>query len=157
MSIDFEWLENHVFHRKLTEGEKVDLDQMIHVVRFPAGSRIVVQGDAGGGVLYILRSGSVEVVMDFNGETIHIADLRAGSQVGDMTFLDEENANTTILAKEDCVAYKISRKDLANLLVFRQGIACDLIFNTLTNMAREIRELNLSNAAAMGYIQGRRV
>ncbi len=156
MNIDYEWLEKNVFHRTLTEGERLDLDQMIHVETFREGDRIVVQGDAGG-VLYVLQSGSVEVVMDFNGETIHIAHLGAGSQVGDMTFLDEENANTTILAKEDCIAYRITRKDLASMLVFRQGVACDLIFNTLTNMAKEIRELNISNAAAMGYIQGRRV
>jgi len=120
MRIDFDWLEEHVFHRSLTDSEKSDIGQLITVHHYSAGEKFIVEKGIGG-TLYIIRSGAIELILAVNGEMFHVANLRAGSQVGDMTFLDEGEATSVIKVTKDCVAYQISRSALAGLLVFRTG------------------------------------
>jgi len=156
MAIDFNWLEKYVFHRTLTEDEKCNLGTLITIESFKNGTSMMVENEPAG-ALYLLRHGKVDVVMQFNGETVHIANAGEGSQLGDMAFLDDATATATLIAKEDCVAYKITRKAIANLFAAHQEVARDLLCNTLANMSNILRELNFSNAAATQYIQGRRV
>jgi len=156
MGIDFNWLEEHVFHRTLTEDEKCNLETFITIESFKNGTSMVVENEPAG-ALYLLRHGEMDVVMQFNGETVHIANAGEGSQLGDMAFLDDATATATLIARGDCIAYKITREAIANLFAFHQEVARDLLFNTLTNMSSNLRELNCSNAAATQYIRGRRV
>jgi len=156
MAIDFNWLEEHIFHRILTEDEKSNLETLITIESFENGTSIVVENEPAG-ALYLLRHGEVNVVLQFNGETVHIANAGEGSQLGDMAFLDHATATATLIAKKDCVAYKITRKAIANLFAGHQEVARDLLFNTLANMSSNLRELNFSNAAATQYIRGCRV
>ncbi|MDQ6957629.1 MAG: cyclic nucleotide-binding domain-containing protein [Mariprofundaceae bacterium] len=156
MAIDFNWLEEYIFHRTLTEDEKYNLETFITIETFKNGTSIVVENEPAG-ALYLLRHGEVDVVLQFNGETVHIASAGEGSQLGDMAFLDDATATATLIAKKDCVTYKITRKAIANLFARHQAVARDLLFNTLANMSSNLRELNFSNAAATQYIRGCRV
>jgi len=121
MKVDFDWLEEHVFHRSLTDSEKSCISQLITVHHYPAGEKFIIEKGIGG-TLYIIRSGTIELILAVNGEMLHVANLREGSQVGDMAFLDEGEATSVIKVTKDCVAYKISRSALASLLVFRRGL-----------------------------------
>lgn len=154
--IDFEWLEARVFCRDLTDQEKDSLREMIVVDHFGKGQKIIVANEPGGN-LYLLRSGRVDVLLNFNGESIKAADLGEGAQVGDMSFIDDDTASATIVARGNCVAYKITRDALSRLFVFRPSVAKDMMFGMMRQMSRNIRALNESNAAKQQYIQGRRV
>jgi len=156
MGIDYDWLQERIFHRLLTEDEKTGLEGFVTIESFPTGCPLVIENEQGG-ALYLLRRGEVDVVMQFNGETVRLSHAGEGAQLGDMTFLDEKAASATLIARKDCVAYKITRQAFADLLASRQDVARDLLFNTLANMAGTIRQMNFSHAATTQYIQGRRV
>lgn len=135
MQIDFDWLEEQVFHRRLTDSEKTSIGQLITVHHYPAGEKFMVEKGLGG-TLYIIRSGAIELILAVNGEMFHVANLRQGSQVGDMAFLDEGEAASVIKVTKDCVAYKIGRSALAGLLVFRRGSHAGSVQDTGTDEQR---------------------
>jgi len=154
--IDFDWLEARIFCRELTGQEKDSLQGLIVVEHFTKGQKIMVANEPGGN-LYLLRSGKVDVLLSFNGENIKVAGLSEGAQMGDMSVVDDDAASATILACEDCVAYRLTRDSLSRLFVFRPLVAKGMMFGMMRQMSRNIRDLNKSNAAKHQYIQGRRV
>lgn len=154
--MDWEWLENRIFERTLTEEERTGLQSVIQQVEFAEGERIMVQNEPGG-ALYLLRSGRVAVELEFCGETVHLTDVGEGAQLGDMSFLDEQGAAATLVARTPCVAYKLTRDDLSRLYAYRQEIVHDLLLRTLKYMSGTLRGMNEAKAAAMHYIRGRRV
>jgi CRP-like cAMP-binding protein len=154
--MDWEWLENRIFERTLTEDERNSLQSVIQRVEFAEGERIMVQ-NAPGGTLYLLRSGRVSVELEFCGETMHLTDVAEGAELGDMSFLDEQGAGATLIARTPCVAYKLTRDDLSRLFAYRQeAVVRDLLVHTLKSMSGTIRHMNEAKAAAMQYIHGRR-
>ena len=169
--MDWEWLENRIFERTLTADERNTLQAVIQQVEFAEGERIMVQ-NAPGGTLYLLRSGRVAVELEFCGETVHLADVGEGAQLGDMSFgqdrrqgggpqpraadVDEQGAGATLIARTPCVAYKLTRDDLSRLYAYRQDMVNDLLVHTLKGMSSTIRNLNEAKAAALQYIHGRR-
>ncbi|MDX8401171.1 MAG: cyclic nucleotide-binding domain-containing protein [Mariprofundaceae bacterium] len=156
MNIDFEWLEAQVFQRRLAESERRALEGAITVERFTAGEAILMQNETHG-ELYLIRSGTVDVLMSFNGEHLKLADCGEGSQIGDMGFLDDRKASASIIAREDCIAYRITRDALSALFVQAQHAARDLTFSMLRDLGTKLRRMNDAHAASLLYIQGRRV
>jgi CRP-like cAMP-binding protein len=153
--MDWQWLENRIFKRRLTTDERNSLQTVIQQVEFAKNDRILVQNEPGG-TLYLLRSGRVAVELEFCGETAHLADVGEGAQLGDMSFLDEQGAGATLIARTPCVAYKLTRDDLSRLYAYRQDMANDLLVSTLRSMSSTIRTLNETQAAALRYIHGGR-
>jgi len=156
MGIDFKWLEDKIFSRNLSEQERDTLQRMITIERFAKGDVIIMQHDAGGR-LYLLRSGSVDVIVGFNGESLKLADQGEGAQLGDMSFIDDAEASASIIAKEDCVAYRLTRDALSQLFASQHCMAKDIMFSMMKNMSGKLRNMNQNNAASMQYIQGRKV
>jgi CRP-like cAMP-binding protein len=153
--MDWEWLENRIFMRRLTADERNSLQTVIQQVAFAKDDRILVQNEPGG-TLYLLRSGRVAVELEFCGETVHLADVGEGAQLGDMSFLDEQGAGATLIARTPCIAYKLTRDDLSRLYAYRQDMVNDLLVHALKGMSSTIRSLNEAKAAALQYIHGRR-
>jgi len=156
MEIDFHWLEEKVFIRSLTGREREALQAAISIERFAKGDVVIMQQETGGR-LYLLKSGRVDVVLESNGECLKLADLGEGAQLGDMSFIDDADASASILAKEDCIAYRLTRDALAQLFVSQPIMAKDILFSVMKNMSCNLRHMNGANAVALQYIQGRRV
>lgn len=154
--IDFDWLEERIFHRTLSAEEKSHLSDIIEIAEFRPGETIVVQNETGGAI-YLLRAGRADVLMQFAGMEIHLNDACEGAQLGDMSIIDDKEASATIRASEPCLAYVLNRDALSQLFVSRQEIARDLLINMIRGMSGVIRDMNELTAAAQSYIQGRRV
>ena len=151
--MDWQWLETRIFERTLTKDERFTLQAVIQQVEFAKGDRILVQNEPGS-ALYLLRSGSVSVELDFCGETVHLADVGEGAQLGDLSFIDAQCAGATLVARTPCTAYKLTRDDLSRLYTYREDIAHELLVHTLKGMSGTIRAMNESQAAALRYIRG---
>jgi CRP-like cAMP-binding protein len=156
MNIDFEWLEDHVFHRHLDTGEHETLNKAMQVLEFKRGDILMTEGDQCDG-LYLLYSGSAGVLHESNGEKIRVSEVKEGAQLGDMAIFDDAASSATITALSDCVAYKFPREALSQLMAYRQDMAKDIMLNTIRQMAGVIRGMNSSNAYSQQYIYGRRV
>jgi len=156
MDIDFEWLENQIFHRKLDDKEKETLAGVISIARFEKKEVMLSEGDRAD-VLYLLYSGRAGVFYTSHGEMVRVGEATEGAQLGDMAIFDNEPYSTTITAKSDCVAYKIQRADLDDLMKFQHAMAKDFMMNTIRRLSGIVRGMNTVNAYSQQYIQGRRV
>jgi CRP/FNR family transcriptional regulator, cyclic AMP receptor protein len=156
MAIDFSWLEENIFSRRLTGQEREALQDAISIERFAKGDVVIMQQESGGR-LYLLKSGRVDVNLEFNGESLKLADCGEGAQLGDMSFIDDTEASASIIAKEDCIAYRLTRDGLAGLFASHHGVARDIMVSIVKNMSSNLRHMNKANAVSLQYIQGRRV
>lgn len=53
------------------------------------------------------------MILTFNGETIKLKGLGEGAQLGDMSFVDGGKTSVSTIAKDDCVACKLTRDALS--------------------------------------------
>lgn len=156
MEIDFEWLEIHIFHRKLDEGEKKALSESIRVARFEKKAVIMSEGEHADG-LYLLVSGRAGVFYTSHGEQVRVGEVADGAQLGDMAVFDDLPYSTSITAKSDCLVYKIPRDEFKALMSHHHAMAKDIMMNTIHRLSDIVRNMNIVNAYSQQYIRGRRV
>ena len=68
---------------------------------YKADEVILKQGDKPSGI-YIVQKGTAKVVRDSFGFQIAVAEYKAGSIFGEMSFIEAEPSNTAIVAEELC-------------------------------------------------------
>ena len=84
--------------------------------RFPKGSVIVKQGDEGDS-FYVIRSGSVQVVLERQGRPeIPMATLGANEGFGEMALLADQPRSATVLAVDDVEAWQLPKRTFERLL-----------------------------------------
>lgn len=143
MSVDFDWLERCIMGRCLSDHEKSLLGIMMTEVRLKTGEAIGIEHESGG-VLYLIHSGEGEVFLEWGGECMRLPGITAGAQLGDLASILGGTAKATLIARSDCIAYRIRRQAFDALLASRQALACDMIYGVLTHTANPIRALQLS-------------
>lgn len=153
MSIDFTWLENNVLRNKLTDSEKDQLCDVIECMKFAGGDTIMTEGERGG-ALYLLRSGSVAILREINGQQQCLKTVYEGALLGELTFLTGEPATATVMASEDTVAYKINRLEYARLMQTNQELVYALFTYMLAQTCTIIRQMNEDHTELMGYMTG---
>jgi small-conductance mechanosensitive channel/CRP-like cAMP-binding protein len=103
------------FLRELRDEELRLLLPGVTVLKFGAGEIIVREGDQGD-ALYIIRTGTVEVVATApDGKQIHIRDLRQPAFFGEMALMTGEVRNATIRARSDAELLELSRDGFTEL------------------------------------------
>jgi putative ABC transport system ATP-binding protein len=80
-----------------------------------AGEVVIRQGDPGE-LFYLIRSGTVDVVVEEDGVTRTVADLGEGQYFGEAALLRDEPRNATIIAKTKCVFYTLGKADFKDVL-----------------------------------------
>jgi putative ABC transport system ATP-binding protein len=84
-------------------------DQILHE-RFPAGAVIVRQGDPGD-KFYVIKEGSVEVIVSDGTTSRLVAALGKEDFFGEAALLTGAPRNATVVAKEDTELYSLSKED----------------------------------------------
>jgi CRP/FNR family cyclic AMP-dependent transcriptional regulator len=156
VDIDFQWLEDKVLLRKLSGEERDILTGVIQPQAFKSGEVMLKQGQAGG-VLYLLRSGSAVIDREDGDQTTRVATIHEGAMFGEMTFLTGEEASATVIAKGDCMVYKLTRTAYSELMQRQQDLVYSLFAYILIHAARVIRNMNEEHVNLLQYIAGRRV
>ncbi len=83
--------------------------ECIREVSFKTGERIFSVGDTGD-ELYLVRKGSVKVLLPLKGETVHhLTTISRGDFFGEVSFLDRSNRSTNVEVKTDTDLYAFSR------------------------------------------------
>lgn len=153
MSIDISWLENNVLRSKLTDSEKDQLDGVIECMEFASGDTIMTEGE-NGGVLYLLRSGSVAILREIKGHQQHLKTVHEGALFGELTFLTGAPVTATVVASEDSVAYRMNRSGYSKLMQTNQELVYALFTYILAYTSTMIRQMNEDHAELMDYIMG---
>jgi len=136
MAIDMTWLEANALHTTLSATEKKALLPLTELT-FSKGDTILTQGDDGG-ALYIIKSGEVSVQDSNRYEgRISFVTLKEGDLIGELSFLNGRRVSADVKAEEECVLYRLEKKDMLNLMKNQQGLAFT-IMNSIVNHEAEL-------------------
>ena len=103
------------FLRDLDEQELRVLLAGVTALKFGAGEPIVREGEQGNS-LYIIRSGTVEVLATAtDGKQVHIRDLQCPAFFGEMALMTGEARNATIRARSDAELLELNREGFVEL------------------------------------------
>ena len=80
---------------------------------FKKGDILIREGDRDG-CAYIIESGSVEILMQREGQLIQIGTRGAGSLIGEMGVIDDKPRMATVRAIESCEVMEISRDNFSH-------------------------------------------
>ena len=95
-------------------------------VRFPAGERIMRQGERGDFALVIL-DGEVDVYVEIPAGLIHMATLGRDRVVGELGGFTDAPRTATIVARSDVAALRVDRDNLMSLVAEFPSIGIDII------------------------------
>jgi putative ABC transport system ATP-binding protein len=93
---------------RLTPGTLSEVADQMQLERYPAGTVIFRQGDAGD-KLYLIRKGSVDIRRTIGATTRSVAELREGEIFGEMALQDDAPRNATIVAVDDIEVYTLNK------------------------------------------------
>jgi Mechanosensitive ion channel/Cyclic nucleotide-binding domain len=110
------------FLRDLSDDELQLLLPGVTVLKFGTGETVVRQGDEGDS-LYIIRSGTVEVVATNGAREVHLRDLRRPAFFGEMALMTGERRNSTIRAMTDAELLEVSRDGFVELFKSHPDLA----------------------------------
>ncbi|MDQ6961265.1 MAG: cyclic nucleotide-binding domain-containing protein [Mariprofundaceae bacterium] len=156
MSIDFQWIEEKITSRSISDEEKEALTEAVTITPLKQGGLLINQ-DEPGGKLHILYQGSVRVEREEQGNKTHIATANTGDVIGDMTFFSGDTASAHVTASSDSVVYQISRLAFSRLMKKNPDLVYSLFAYMLTHAAQVIRHMNEEHMSQLQYIMGRRV
>lgn len=130
---------------RLTSEERAVLTRAAQVRRYPPGSRIVVQGEAGDR-FFALRSGEVCVERELeSGMVKEEARLGPGDCFGELALLEQTPRTATVRAVTETVALTLSREDFAKV---RGTLTADALTGLLRASAGLHRNALFSHLAA---------
>jgi CRP-like cAMP-binding protein/flavin-dependent dehydrogenase len=109
------------------------------------GENIITQGEEGE-TLYVIQSGTVEVLQEENGEEVHIAELHEGDFFGEMAVFERDVRSSTVRSKGDSRILTVDKKTLLGRIQEDPSLA----FRILQKMSSRIREMD----AQMSRIKG---
>ena len=101
--------------------------------RFPAGEKIVVEGELGL-EFYVIMEGSARVTR----RGVHLATLEPGDFFGELALLDHARRNATVEAVTPLMAVVLARREFDGLLAEAPAVTHKL----LVGMARRLHELD---------------
>jgi putative ABC transport system ATP-binding protein len=90
-----------------TLGETAD---KMTLERFAAGAVVMRQGDPGD-KFYVIRSGSVDILVDSGAGPRQVATLGKGDFFGEAALMTGEPRNATVVAKDDLEVYSLGKED----------------------------------------------
>jgi len=146
LSIDTNWIEENIFLHKLNRAEQSLLDDIFETSTYNVGDEIISQGDCRR-VIYILRSGFVDITQKNNGKSVHLGYVCEGGLFGEMSFLTEKPASATVTAHKDCLVYKLSLDGYCKLISQNQELLLSLFTYILNHSSDLLRQMNHQYAA----------
>ncbi len=141
MGINFNWLEDNFFKRPLTEDEK-ELLQGLTEHRHRQSERIITQGTDGGN-LFILYAGKVSVEVTRDAVRTHLVDIEEGSVFGEMSFLSGGLTRADVIAKENCVVYRLKKELFEKIMEQNKELAYALFQSMLGASTHAVIDLEL--------------
>jgi len=124
-----------LFFQELSPEEQEKVLEIFETVSFPRGSIILKEGEWGEEV-YILKEGHARVTKKGK----FIAELGAGSVIGEMSPIDEMPRSATVILTEDSKLYRITKEQFLKLLEEHPKVAISIL-RTLSRRLRQIDDM----------------
>lgn len=115
-AIDGALLKNVAIFSELTDGQRDMIASEMKMTRYNTGDMIFREGDPGE-ELYVVINGAVTVfIMDHEGKEVVLAEIRAGSYVGEMSIIDQTHRSAACRAIEDCDLLELHADEFLHIM-----------------------------------------
>ncbi|MEO2046922.1 MAG: ATP-binding cassette domain-containing protein [Pirellulales bacterium] len=118
-SVICEFLKEFPLFSDLTPSTMSNIADKMLVQQAKTGEVVISQGDPGE-LFYLIRSGSVEVIVEQTHqgklEQKQVALLHEGQFFGEAALITDEPRNATVVARENSVFYTLGKKDFREVL-----------------------------------------
>ncbi|QEG35245.1 ATP-binding cassette domain-containing protein [Bythopirellula goksoeyrii] len=114
-SVICEFLKEFPLFADLTPNTLAEVADQMMVHEANAGDVVIRQGDAGE-LFYLIRSGSVDVLVNDGTEDQKVAELKQGQYFGEAALITDEPRNATIVAREPTIFYALGKDDFRAVL-----------------------------------------
>ena len=114
-SVICEFLRQFPLFSSLTPTTLTEVADMMRVETAEKGDVVIRQHDPGE-KFYLIRSGSVDVVVDDGQQVRTVAMLQEGQYFGEAALIRDEPRNATIVAREPSVFYTLGKADFTRTL-----------------------------------------
>ncbi len=114
-SVICEFLKEFPLFADLTPNTLAEVADQMMVHEAQTGDMVIRQGDAGD-LFYLIRSGSVDVLINDGTEDQKVAELKQGQYFGEAALITDEPRNATIIAREPTVFYALGKDDFRAVL-----------------------------------------
>src|SRR5215467_9217574 len=121
---------------------------MITLGRYAAGEVIIKENDFGE-TAYRIEEGEVEVSKELDGQSVHLAYMRAGEIFGEMSMIDEKPRSATVTAVTPTVVSELRRDHFFNSFQTEPNVALALL-RVLFERLREAHTMILQLQRADG-------
>ncbi len=125
---------------RLTKRELRVVEDLVHERHYRMSEAIFKQGEIGIG-MYIIARGSVEItVVEPDGETSVITNLKRGDFFGELSLVEENGKRTAnAIATEDSVLIGFFKPDLAAILQTAPAIGAKITTNLAEVLGRRLK------------------
>lgn len=114
-SVICEFLKGFPLFADLTPNTLAEVADKMMVHDVEPGTVVIRQGDPGE-LFYLIRSGSVDVLIDDGTQEKKVAELKEGQYFGEAALITDEPRNATIVARERSIFYALGKTDFRNVL-----------------------------------------
>ncbi|MBX3425255.1 MAG: ATP-binding cassette domain-containing protein [Pirellulales bacterium] len=114
-SVICEFLRQFPLFSSLTPTTLTEVADKMRVETAEQGDVVIRQHDPGE-LFYLIRSGSVDVLVDDGKQTRTVAVLKEGQYFGEAALIRDEPRNATIVAREPSVFYTLGKADFTKTL-----------------------------------------
>ncbi|MEQ1507690.1 MAG: cyclic nucleotide-binding domain-containing protein, partial [Myxococcota bacterium] len=121
-------------------GHRALFEQAATSVKLARGDLLIRRGDPGGDV-FLLRSGTLEVVDSRSAPELILNTLSEGAVVGEMAFVDDSPRSVDVRAGNEAVVLRWARDDLRSLLAKHPDLAAAFYENVARQAATRVRYL----------------
>lgn len=137
-----EILQNIPLFHELTPKELRILERVVHTRTYEAGEPVFVETEPGAG-MYVIRSGRVDVVLNYRSENpLILAELQAGDFFGEMALLGDTSRSATALARQRSELIGFFHPDLIEIINLHPGMGAKISIGLAKTLADRLRYTN---------------
>jgi putative ABC transport system ATP-binding protein len=114
-SVICEFLKQFPLFAGLTPNTLAEVADQMMIHEADAGDVVIRQGDAGD-LFYMIREGSVDVLVSDGVTERKVAELKRGQYFGEAALITDEPRNATVVAREPSVFYALGKDDFRAVL-----------------------------------------
>lgn len=114
-SVICEFLKEFPLFSDLTPNTLAEVADQMMIHQAEPGEFVLRQGDAGD-LFYLIRGGTVDVVVEEAGQEKKVAELQQGQYFGEAALITDEPRNASVVAREKSTFYALGKDDFRAVL-----------------------------------------
>lgn len=134
-------LRNSKIFRDLTNEEIERISPLVFEKDYRQGKALFFEGMAGG-IMYLVKSGKVDILAKKGGKEIPVASLLPGDSLGEMSLIDDLPRSATAMVSQDAVLIVITKKSFQDILRVCPEGANKMLIAFLKIMSARLRNTN---------------